>query len=1279
MQLDERLIIAPIRATKSGLPGPIGPVGPKGEPGDPGLPPKHRWVDTNLQFTKQDGSWGDLVNLKGPKGDDGGVAGRIKVEDESGGQADLKIVKYNSTDDRIKYDATDKSLTVRSVEHSYQLDWSVNNTSELPDGSSYIGSIVYVKDTKQYMHRDETSWKALKLDDVTAASIFNFFEKSTRITPRLAGDKILMDAQVPFLGIFETLDDLEKVDISQCIANQTMAIVCHPDNVTSHPHIDMFYVCHDNKWWPIQVSGNITYQTNSTLNPVTKIAPGRNVTLDYDVATKTLVVNAADGGGGPTDLSEYVKGASVQQKYPGTDWSEVEWDATGKILKVGTPRPDFDKMNSVLVAGDNINFEHDQTTGLLKIGADFNPDYTPYVRGETIVTNNGLNRVWDKTKQELTLNYTPTYDDLTALIEAGSNVTLVKGIGEKVKIDVATVPIPDLAPYAKKANITIPTGFWGTVEVDGEDVKLKVGLSAKEITELFAPDSDVNFDVSGDKVKVTTKDGKKRLYAALAKSTGGNPPILKAGDNIEFTLNDTARTIEIKSTAKQFTETSVKVDLPLTSTFDATKHEQTIGLSPSAFVNLTDQAHSNVRVEYDASDNKIKYNVDTVIIPIVSVEKDSTGAQPLSKLQVMNAGDAFQLQDDSTQPGKKIAVLTMHDKYQVMGHFNGKDEKLTELTLRADVPDQVDYTDGHMVIDLTKTNFLGRVAAEAQLPTKAIKDKSYAYVASPNGYDTAYIFNGTNWDKHHPSSGMLLATSGSVPAYNIIKQIKNTPAVSIDSNGELTINQGGLVYRHNGTDEGVDTLEVTGAGVAVDFDKATGALKLDIAGAGGSTTVSPLKITARKQDGSTTEYPDTRELVFDGDVEGLSVSDLPGSGMGKKITLPTGVIVENDPTVESLKTKYDPDKYKGKLVYGFSNDAHLRAWFACDGEEWFILGSKDLVAGLTDQMNRFPVKVKEITSADVIKDETSWTFIKSTADGVPEYTRQDGTKVKVDGFIMNVTTGTSTTDRTAHQTFLPIAEFQLPQYRNWNPTSHAWRDWKSVEYASGDVIKHNEAVDAHEAIFLPAVVATSHCSWFDITNGQSTAGLKNNVPLFLVSDNTGLADIVDAPSGTDKYSVIVPRTCSYNLNWTFQITGKETAHGTLNFQIIKNGTNIIMSKSKNIGTQGKNFDAYLISAPNVSLVKGDKISVHVSYSGDSAWSEADRKEARIDAMKNTLTLEHVNSKSATLIAKTNRRVFGSLVSTPGYEAQILPDMTDPTIATFVEVTGSTYSTTIERL
>ena len=36
--------------------------------GDDGETPQHRWVGTKLQFKNPDGSWGKLVDLKGPRG-----------------------------------------------------------------------------------------------------------------------------------------------------------------------------------------------------------------------------------------------------------------------------------------------------------------------------------------------------------------------------------------------------------------------------------------------------------------------------------------------------------------------------------------------------------------------------------------------------------------------------------------------------------------------------------------------------------------------------------------------------------------------------------------------------------------------------------------------------------------------------------------------------------------------------------------------------------------------------------------------------------------------------------------------------------------------------------------------------------------------------------------------------------------------------------------------------------------------------------------------------------
>ncbi len=43
----------------------------RGESGSRGLPPAHRWSGTEIQFQNPDGSWGQLVELKGCKGEIG--------------------------------------------------------------------------------------------------------------------------------------------------------------------------------------------------------------------------------------------------------------------------------------------------------------------------------------------------------------------------------------------------------------------------------------------------------------------------------------------------------------------------------------------------------------------------------------------------------------------------------------------------------------------------------------------------------------------------------------------------------------------------------------------------------------------------------------------------------------------------------------------------------------------------------------------------------------------------------------------------------------------------------------------------------------------------------------------------------------------------------------------------------------------------------------------------------------------------------------------------------
>ena len=67
---------------KQGDPGPRGPQGPIGPM------PAHRWRGTKLQFEQAPGeTWGDAVDLQGPRGDQGlpGVGGGVVTINGAGG------------------------------------------------------------------------------------------------------------------------------------------------------------------------------------------------------------------------------------------------------------------------------------------------------------------------------------------------------------------------------------------------------------------------------------------------------------------------------------------------------------------------------------------------------------------------------------------------------------------------------------------------------------------------------------------------------------------------------------------------------------------------------------------------------------------------------------------------------------------------------------------------------------------------------------------------------------------------------------------------------------------------------------------------------------------------------------------------------------------------------------------------------------------------------------------------------------------------------------------
>lgn len=67
-ELDAQRQVAALLKAK-GEPGPPGPQGPKGDK------PAHEWKGTALRFENPDGTWGDAVDLRGPKGSRGASGG----------------------------------------------------------------------------------------------------------------------------------------------------------------------------------------------------------------------------------------------------------------------------------------------------------------------------------------------------------------------------------------------------------------------------------------------------------------------------------------------------------------------------------------------------------------------------------------------------------------------------------------------------------------------------------------------------------------------------------------------------------------------------------------------------------------------------------------------------------------------------------------------------------------------------------------------------------------------------------------------------------------------------------------------------------------------------------------------------------------------------------------------------------------------------------------------------------------------------------------------------
>lgn len=142
----------------TGDPGPKGNPGAKGEKGDDGaqgLPPEHEWQGTALRFKEPDGSWGQLVNLRGPQGESATVpvatptvAGKVKPQtgDEDGLELGIDgnlRVRHASATQRgsVLASTTAKAFTVPTAKEDNTLDASWTADCLKLSGGTLTGAV----------------------------------------------------------------------------------------------------------------------------------------------------------------------------------------------------------------------------------------------------------------------------------------------------------------------------------------------------------------------------------------------------------------------------------------------------------------------------------------------------------------------------------------------------------------------------------------------------------------------------------------------------------------------------------------------------------------------------------------------------------------------------------------------------------------------------------------------------------------------------------------------------------------------------------------------------------------------------------------------------------------------------------------------------------------------------------------------------------------------------------------------------------------------------------
>jgi hypothetical protein len=91
--------------------GDSGKTGSKGDAGDTGPAPEHKWRGTKLQFQHPDGSWGDLVDLKGKEGKGGTSFAGVSSQTITTGSAGNPLVgpqlTYNIAGQLVRVDYDD--------------------------------------------------------------------------------------------------------------------------------------------------------------------------------------------------------------------------------------------------------------------------------------------------------------------------------------------------------------------------------------------------------------------------------------------------------------------------------------------------------------------------------------------------------------------------------------------------------------------------------------------------------------------------------------------------------------------------------------------------------------------------------------------------------------------------------------------------------------------------------------------------------------------------------------------------------------------------------------------------------------------------------------------------------------------------------------------------------------------------------------------------------------------------------------------------------------------